>query len=184
MGLGLEGIAEWIEEQWQEEIHHTENRTDRVTHTIKPSNMPLIRSSQEFELLEPLRPLQRKSYDTENRFLSPKPVISLKQNSSLLGKITSVNISVVLLDERGDPLEQDEQAYLSGPCGQQTTFSTPHLRTAPMCVRVSHRLTEVKTMLCFIVDYETEDGKRSQSIVKSNCFNFIRDRRKRGVRSP
>ncbi|PRP73321.1 hypothetical protein PROFUN_16828 [Planoprotostelium fungivorum] len=47
----------------------------------------------------------------------------------------------------------------------QTTFSTSHLQTAPMY-------------------YKTEDGKRSQSIVKSNCFNFIRDQRKRGVCFP
>ncbi|PRP76656.1 hypothetical protein PROFUN_14892 [Planoprotostelium fungivorum] len=158
-------IYDWVEKMWSEEVHH------------EPKKEVVSRS----ELLEPLRPLQRKSYDNENRFLSPKPVIMLKAHSGLLGNITSCNISVVLLDEKGTPLCSQEQQLMRGPCGEEAIIATPHLRTSSMSIRVSHRLVESKASLCFIMDYKTQDGTKARCVVTSNCFNFVRNRQRSKV---
>ncbi|PRP80756.1 hypothetical protein PROFUN_11496 [Planoprotostelium fungivorum] len=178
-GLEVEDLVDWVEERWQEETRSRSKMESigKLTLSI-PVYLPLMTLSTEFELFEQLRPLQRKSYDNENRFLSPKPVIMLKPHSELLGKITSCNISVFLLDERGTPLCPQEQQYMSGPCGEETTITTPHLRTSSMSIRVSHRLAEIRASLCFIVDYETEDQTKSRCVITSNCFNFVRNRRR------
>ncbi|PRP80367.1 hypothetical protein PROFUN_11936 [Planoprotostelium fungivorum] len=175
----FEEIYNWVEEMWSEEVHRKPKKevVSRCEVTV-PAYLPLMALSTEFELLEPLRPLQRKSYDNENRFLTPKPVIMLKPHSELLGKITSCNISVVLLDEKGTPLCSREQQLMRGPCGEEAIIATPHLRTSSMSIRVSHRLVESKASLCFIVDYETQDGTKARCVVTSNCFNFVRNRRR------
>ncbi|PRP80742.1 hypothetical protein PROFUN_11482 [Planoprotostelium fungivorum] len=172
-------IYSWVEKKWSEEVHHEPQKevVSRSDVTV-PIYIPLMALSTEFELLEPLRSLQRKSYDNENRFLSPKPIIMLKPHSELLGKITGCNISVVLLNEKGTPLCSQEQQLMRGPCGEEAVITTPHLRTSSMSIRVSHRLVESKASLCFIVDYETEDGTKARCVVTSNCFNFVRDRRR------
>ncbi|PRP88176.1 hypothetical protein PROFUN_03999 [Planoprotostelium fungivorum] len=174
---GLEAVADWVEERWQEELHCTRTLKEFPLRLSIPVHIP-VSLSHEFELLEPFRPLQRKSYDNENRFLSPKPVVQLKQTSKLLGKITTCNITVLLLDERNSPLDQQEQACMSRPCDDEAVITTPRLRTSPMMIRISHRLEATKIALCFIVDYELEHGGRLRCVITSNCFNFVRNRRR------
>ncbi|PRP87262.1 hypothetical protein PROFUN_01524 [Planoprotostelium fungivorum] len=153
-------IIEWIEKKWKEETK---------SHVPCPI-VPLFGHSDDFELLQPLKIMQRKSYDGENRFLCPKPIIVLKP-----GKIISCNVTVKLLDEKDCALDLKDQACLSRPNDEQMDLLLE--RTPPMSIRISHRFEKIKAKLCFLVDYETLDST-SHCLIISDSFHFLRDRRR------
>lgn len=69
-------VLQWIDELWAQE---SSQRTtgDTMTEEVSPKESDSFNFCEDFQLLEPLRLNQRKSYSGESRFLSPKPVIIL-----------------------------------------------------------------------------------------------------------
>lgn len=74
-GHPLELVMQWIDELWSQE---TEAEKEPVKSIPRMISSPTCERF-DFRLQEPLKSRQRKSYDGESRFLSPKPVVLLDE---------------------------------------------------------------------------------------------------------
>ncbi|PRP77961.1 Protein NXT-1, isoform a [Planoprotostelium fungivorum] len=170
-------VMQWIDEMWAEESASVGfDRREITSVRVEEEEEPAFDMSQDFQLLEPLRTRQRKSYDGESRFLSPRPVVVINSNSPLINCIKRCTVSVRLLDEDGSPLELLEQSHLFGPNGKDALLSLPHRRTPPISVKLSGKIGLRALRLGFTIDYETEEGDIGQSHLTSNVFHLARER--------
>ncbi|PRP79317.1 hypothetical protein PROFUN_13011 [Planoprotostelium fungivorum] len=188
LGPPLRLVLQWIDDMWTQEIEY-QNRKDK---SAVPASIDFeSHESLGFYLLEPLKNKQRKSYENESRFLSPRPIIVIDSSSPLYNNLKLCTVTVQLLTGDGTPLDHVDQERLIGPQGKQTVLSIAHSRTPPMAVKVdsfvsSHRSTsqissklELRSLsLGFTIEYETCDGKKGRAYTTSNAFNLLRDRRR------
>lgn len=178
----------WIEDMWEQESQLQRGETIPDSPTIAS---PSIDFSTPFHLLEPLRHNQRRSYDGESRFLSPRPVVILDevsclppithnpiQSSPLATSLKYCTVTVKLLDEEGCPLLEEEQEHLFSPHGKQTSLSIEHHRTSPISVKLTGKIDLRVLRLGFIVVCETKEGETLRFHLTSNAFHLIRDRPK------
>lgn len=70
----LSELVDWIEECW---VRMTKAGSCEALSI--PRSLDMISTTGPFQLMEPLRRRQRKSYEGENRFITPKPVIVFSQ---------------------------------------------------------------------------------------------------------
>ncbi|PRP79484.1 hypothetical protein PROFUN_12852 [Planoprotostelium fungivorum] len=190
-GPPLRLVMQWIDEMWaQESASVAFDVKEEGSYTMN-KELPAFCAEEDFQLLEPLRARQRKSYDGESRFLSPRPVIvvnpvslqpSLRSKanclkaSPLANCLKTCSVAVRLLDADGSPLNLPEQAHLFGPNGKDTLLSVPHKRTPPISVKLSGKIGLRALRLGFTIDYETEDGEMGQAHMTSNVFHLARER--------
>ncbi|PRP84824.1 hypothetical protein PROFUN_07478 [Planoprotostelium fungivorum] len=129
-----------------------------------------------FRLMEPLRGRQRKSYDRETRFISPRPVVILSQDSELVGRIQNCVINVQLCDGEGSPLSQE---HISGPHGVEAVLSLTYFRTPPLALKISHLLEDQSATLSFDIECTMQGGQIIRANIMTDPFVFIRDRKPR-----
>ncbi|PRP77618.1 hypothetical protein PROFUN_00479 [Planoprotostelium fungivorum] len=169
-------VLQWIDELWAQESSQRTTVDATTDEAVSPKELSLFNSCEDFQLLEPLRLNQRKSYSGESRFLSPKPVIILNSASPLVNNLKSCTVSFSLLDKDGCPLQSEDQDLLSSPNGKKAVLSIAHCRTAPICVKLIGKIETRSLRLGFIVDYDTEDGTTHQVWLTSNVFHLVRER--------
>ncbi|PRP87188.1 hypothetical protein PROFUN_01450 [Planoprotostelium fungivorum] len=169
------GDKEWIDELWELEVNGR-NRHASTARETEMSISPDAPPPAHFQLVEPLRAKQRKSYERENRFFTPRPIISLDSSSYLVNNLKTCVVTVRLLDESGSPFDMNEQDHLDGPFGKQLPFSIPHRRTPPLAVKLCARSEAKTARLGFLIQYETKDGIRGLIELESNPFDLERDR--------
>ncbi|PRP85105.1 hypothetical protein PROFUN_07176 [Planoprotostelium fungivorum] len=174
-GPPLKLVMQWIDEMWSQESTSVSFDAKDTAFEVTPELLPFS-PHQDFQLLEPLRTRQRKSYDGESRFLSPRPVIMLNPDSPLANTLTQCSVTVKLLDVDGSPLDPHEQTHLFGSHGKDTFLSIPHGRTAPISVKLSGKIGIRALRLGFTIDYEMEDGSCGQAHLTSNEFQLARER--------
>ncbi|PRP87081.1 hypothetical protein PROFUN_04817 [Planoprotostelium fungivorum] len=173
----LSDLADWIEGCW---LRMTESGSCEALSI--PRSLDMISTSGPFQLMEPLRRRQRKSYEGENRFITPKPVIVFSQDSNdLFRRVERCSVKVVLADRDGTPLAC--QDLITGPQGVDAEMSLPFKRTPPMLIKISHQLEEHVVRLSFAIEY-TVDGQMQRSTILSDCFVFARFRKRRRVSDP
>ncbi|PRP79493.1 hypothetical protein PROFUN_12861 [Planoprotostelium fungivorum] len=167
-------VMQWIDELWEQEAANV--TCDAKEEFIATEGERTFDPSQDFQLLEPLRARQRKSYDGESRFLSPRPIVVLNPASPLADCLKYCSVIVCLLDEEGSPLDFPEQAHLFGPNGKDALLSIPHQRTPPISVKLSGKIGIRALRLGFTIDYETEEGEIGRAYLESNVFHLARER--------
>ncbi|PRP89719.1 hypothetical protein PROFUN_00061 [Planoprotostelium fungivorum] len=131
-----------------------------------------------FHLLEPLRDRQRKSYRDESRFLTPKPVIVLRQDSPLRPYIMQCMVSVRLANQFGATLPPEEQSSLVPAEGRpQALLDLYHCRTPPFSFKIDAHLRDMKATLIFLIEYVLSDQSVGRVEVASNVFHFSRKKK-------
>eukprot|EP01117_Protostelium_nocturnum_P008835 TRINITY_DN3165_c0_g1_i4.p1 TRINITY_DN3165_c0_g1~~TRINITY_DN3165_c0_g1_i4.p1 ORF type:complete len:280 (+),score=64.18 TRINITY_DN3165_c0_g1_i4:117-956(+) len=70
-----------------------------------------------FMIREPLRGTQRRSYQNENRYLNPNPVITLRNSNTGQVKVASGFVSVELVDEHGKEITGDNTKMMGSEEG-------------------------------------------------------------------
>ncbi|PRP88821.1 hypothetical protein PROFUN_00289 [Planoprotostelium fungivorum] len=170
-GPPLQLVMQWIDEMWAEECAPPATEPQDV---VVENLEDMLFCQQDFQLLEPLRTRQRKSYEGESRFLTPRPVIALNPNSPLANRLRRCTVSVKLLDIHGSPLHCQEQMHLYGPYGKETLLSIPHSRTAPISVKISGKCDLRALRLGFTIEYETDDGYCGRTYLTSNEVHLAR----------
>eukprot|EP01117_Protostelium_nocturnum_P016889 TRINITY_DN6766_c0_g3_i1.p1 TRINITY_DN6766_c0_g3~~TRINITY_DN6766_c0_g3_i1.p1 ORF type:complete len:380 (+),score=117.63 TRINITY_DN6766_c0_g3_i1:165-1304(+) len=124
-----------------------------------------------FELKTPLRPKQRKSYEQENRYLSPNPVIGIKEIHRDK-RITSGIVSVELVDVNGNSLPADRQKLLgSSAQGALHLLLNPHnLSSTRFQLKIYENSRGQSYRLKFHITYLTENKDTVTEYVLSNTF--------------
>jgi len=135
-----------------------------------------------FELKTPLRPKQRKSYEHENRYLNPNPVIGIKDihkdRPDL--RITSGIVSVELVDGNGESLQSDRQRLLgSSSQGALHLLLNPYnLSSTRFQLKIFENSRGLAYRLKFHVVYVTEDKSTITETVLSNTFQVESNKKK------
>ncbi|PRP85106.1 hypothetical protein PROFUN_07177 [Planoprotostelium fungivorum] len=173
-GPPLQLVMQWIDEMWAQECAPPTFDTQEENYEDIVEELLSFEDQQDFQLLEPLRTRQRKSYEGESRFLTPRPVIALHPSSPLNNRLKRCTVSVRLLDVYGSPLDCHEQTHLYGPHGKETLMSVPHSRTPPISVKIAGKCDLSALRLGFIVEYETDDGYCGQAHLMSNEVQLAR----------
>ncbi|PRP89284.1 hypothetical protein PROFUN_02158 [Planoprotostelium fungivorum] len=124
---------------------------DAMEFMIAAKEEDILSETHHFRLLEPLRALQRKSYERETRYIQPKPAICVHKWS----------VSCRLADEQGSPLSAMEQDQLAGLHGKEFTF-VPCIRTPPLHFLIKSSMLHAKVCLRFEIDYELDSGEREE----------------------
>ncbi|PRP85533.1 E3 ubiquitin-protein ligase HERC2-like [Planoprotostelium fungivorum] len=157
-------------------------RTDNTVYPLPTPPLDLNLSSEmtecPFRLVQQLKKRQRKSYDRESRFLSPRPVVCLSQSHPLAKSIKNCLVTVQLADEHGNVLPESEQKHLLGPHGKSTVLTLPYLQTSAFALKLSWKSEEMHVRLCFTIEYTTDDGQRHSTILLSDDFHFVRTRKR------
>ncbi|PRP77585.1 2,4-dichlorophenol 6-monooxygenase [Planoprotostelium fungivorum] len=168
-------VLHWVEEMWEQESRL--QRGETIPDSPQMTSSPTIDFPSPFQLLEPLRHNQRRSYNGESRFISPRPVVILDKSSPLATSMKYCTVTVKLLDQEGSPLLEDEQDHLFSPQGKQFVLSVAHHRTAPISVKLTGKIELRELRLGFTVVCETNEGETLRFHLTSNAFHLLRDRR-------
>eukprot|EP01117_Protostelium_nocturnum_P006603 TRINITY_DN2377_c0_g1_i2.p1 TRINITY_DN2377_c0_g1~~TRINITY_DN2377_c0_g1_i2.p1 ORF type:complete len:291 (+),score=83.44 TRINITY_DN2377_c0_g1_i2:183-1055(+) len=137
---------------------------------------PMESSSGLFEIKEQPHPQQRKSYKTESRYISPNPVIALKecyQNSGPENKkIVSGVVSVELVGNDGVSLSTMKTDILESASedGIHQFLSPATISTSKFLLKVTQNSSGSLFRLKFFVTYIDEDKKTHQEIIISDPF--------------
>ncbi|PRP81886.1 glutaminase kidney isoform, mitochondrial-like isoform 1 [Planoprotostelium fungivorum] len=186
-GPPLQLVMEWIDELWAQECAPVTMSSDSQEENYEAILEQLLPYEQQpdFQLLEPLRTRQRKSYEGESRFLTPRPVIALHPSSPLNNRLKRCTVSVRLLDIHGSPLHCHEQTHLYGPYGKEALLSIPHGRTPPISVKIGGKCDLRALRLGFTIEYETDEGYCGRTHLTSNEVHLARKQcpNKRGTSS-
>ncbi|PRP81823.1 hypothetical protein PROFUN_10572 [Planoprotostelium fungivorum] len=200
-GPPLELIESWIDDMWHEAIRgskeeelEVDNRNHIKEEVVKEEDAgvpdyetdaslcpsvegsPAMEMEEEeretFQLLEPVKLKQRKSYDGECRFLTPKP------NSSFSSQLRRCQVKAVLLEEDGTVMDQTQQNHMVSPKshGKEVDLGLPFYRTPAFHLAVSGRLEAKTAQLGFIIEYETNDGITKRTMITSDTFDFMRNK--------
>ncbi|PRP85126.1 hypothetical protein PROFUN_07197 [Planoprotostelium fungivorum] len=179
-GPALQLAMQWVEEMWAQDMSAPlafdtqEENYEAMLEQLLP-----FYQQQDFQLLEPLRTRQRKSYEGESRFLTPRPVIVLNPSSPLNNRLKRCTVTVRLLDIHGSPLHCHEQTHLYGPYGKETLLSIPHKRTPPISVKIAGKCDLRALRLGFTIEYETDDGYCGRAHLTSNEVQLARKQQPR-----
>ncbi|PRP79421.1 hypothetical protein PROFUN_08182 [Planoprotostelium fungivorum] len=184
-GPPIQLVMQWIDELWAQECSPLSSDSQEENDEVIVEELLPFEQQQDFQLLEPLKTRQRKSYEGESRFLSPRPVIALHPSSPLNNRLKYCTVSVRLLDIHGSPLHCHEQTHLYGPYGKETLLSIPHGRTPPISVKIGGKCDLRALRLGFNIEYETEDGYCGRAHLTSNEVHLARKQcpNKRGASS-
>jgi len=134
-----------------------------------------------FELKTPLRPKQRKSYEHENRYLNPNPVVGIKDlhkdRTDL--KITSGIVSVELVDVNGESLPDKQRLLGSSSQGALHLLLNPYnLSSTRFQLKIFENSRGHSYRLKFHVTYVTEDKRTEQEVILSNAFQVESNKKK------
>ncbi|PRP88535.1 hypothetical protein PROFUN_02946 [Planoprotostelium fungivorum] len=186
-GPPIQLVMQWIDELWAQECAPVTMSSDSQEEHYEAISEELLpfEQHQDFQLLEPLKTRQRKSYEGESRFLTPRPVIALHPSSPLNNRLKRCTVSVRLLDVHGSPLHCHEQTHLYGPYGKEALLSIPHGRTPPISVKIGGKCDLRALRLGFTVEYETDNGYCGRTHLTSNEVQLARKQcpNKRGTSS-
>eukprot|EP01117_Protostelium_nocturnum_P003792 TRINITY_DN15053_c0_g1_i1.p1 TRINITY_DN15053_c0_g1~~TRINITY_DN15053_c0_g1_i1.p1 ORF type:complete len:239 (-),score=51.67 TRINITY_DN15053_c0_g1_i1:81-797(-) len=139
-----------------------------------------------FEIKEQPNPVQRKSFKTEGRYISPNPVISIKEkytNSNPYNrKITSGVVSVELVKDDGSKIMRkgrNSRSDVLEASGDEGLHQFLKNLQATFRLRVNQNSTGSLFKLKFVVTYIDEEMNNHQEIIYSDPFEVSCSSRKK-----
>jgi len=166
-----------------------ENTSEGMTSYVQPS--PSTQQQQQptmkvdcthfFQLMAQPNEKQRKSYRNENRYLLPNPmtVCLAKSQGKTLPDIKQGSVTVKLLYDTGEDLEDDKKEILSGV----KTRSLDVEKKAQFHLKVVETSERNKFRLQFTVRF-TIDKTQYQETITSHCFRVTSNKKSIHVENP